>query len=320
MKKNHLAQKLLFYILAFSALNLQAQDKKLRVITTFLPLYAHTQSITGDLADVRLLLGKETGPHNYELKPSDILKMAKADLFIINGLGLEDWLAGLLEKAANPRLVLVDSSSGVTLLDSPNPVELPSIPHTAHDHDHPNHVHDQSCQGHGEGRNPHIWLDPVIAQQQVQTITAALCKADPKNAAAYEKNAQAYLAKLKQLDADFAKRLNLLPNKNLITFHDAFPYMAQRYGLNYIGFIEQFPEKDPKPNQLAALVKAIKSNKVKVLFAESGYSPKLLESIAQQSGATVASLNTLEVGEPSADAYLVLMRENLKALETAWKP
>jgi zinc/manganese transport system substrate-binding protein len=309
---------LVFSFLALSSLSLQAKEKKLQVITTFLPLYAHTQSITGDLADVSVLLGKETGPHNYELKPSDVQKLAKADLFIINGLGLEDWLESLLEKSANPKLLLVNTSTGVSLLDSPEEVELPSDPKTTHDHDHPGHVHDHNCKGHDDGKNPHIWLDPVIAQQQTRIILDALVKADPENAAAYRKNADTYLARLKKLDADFASTLGKLPNKNLITFHDAFPYLAKRYGLNYIGFIEEFPEKDPKPNQLAALVKAIKDNKVKVLFAESGYSTKLLESIAQQSGAGVASLNTLEIGEPAADAYLILMRENLQALEKTW--
>ncbi|NJK90742.1 MAG: zinc ABC transporter substrate-binding protein [Blastochloris sp.] len=89
--------------------------------------------------------------------------------------------------------------------------------------------------------------------------------------------------------------------------------------MNYIGFIEAFPEKDPKPSQLAALVKAIKDNQVTVLFAETGYSPKLLQTVAQQSGAKVSELNTLEVGSPSADAYLKAMNQNLDSLKKAWQ-
>jgi ABC-type Zn uptake system ZnuABC Zn-binding protein ZnuA len=113
--------------------------------------------------------------------------------------------------------------------------------------------------------------------------------------------------------------MDALPGKNLITFHDAFPYLARRYGLNYVGYIEAFPEKDPTPGQLKSLVGAIGKHQVKVLFAETGYSPAILRSLAEQTGARVAELDTLEVGEANPDAYLIRMRNNLKALQKAWQ-
>jgi ABC-type Zn uptake system ZnuABC Zn-binding protein ZnuA len=109
-----------------------------------------------------------------------------------------------------------------------------------------------------------------------------------------------------------------LPNKNLVTFHDAFPYLATRYGLNYVGCVSQFPEKDPPPRQLAGLIDRIRVSKAGVIFAETGYAPGLLTEIARQTGTRVSELDTLEIGEGHASAYLDRMRGNLAALKAAF--
>jgi zinc transport system substrate-binding protein len=287
---------------------LTGQAEKLKVTASFLPLYAHAKSVAGDLAEVSQLLGAGVGPHDFQFKPSDVKKIANTDLLILNGLGLEEWMEGMVAQAKNKNLVIIDTSRGVPL--TPGPQELTiGLAHSHEGHDH----------GEAGGANPHIWLDPVAAQQQVKSILQGLQKADPKNASGYQTNADRYLAELQKLDAEFAEQLSLLQPKNLITFHEAFPYLAKRYGLNYLGFIEQFPEKAPSPKELSALVDIIKRQKVKVLFAEGGYEPKLLKTIAQQTGAIVAQLDTLEVGAPLATAYLDRMRSNLAALKKAWQ-
>ncbi|MDR1190382.1 MAG: zinc ABC transporter substrate-binding protein [Verrucomicrobiales bacterium] len=265
--------------------------EKLRVVASFLPVYAHAKSVAGELAEVKMFLDQDAEPHDYEFKPADIKRLAAADLFIVSGAGVEEWLGEVLKNSGKQSLTVVDASKGVPLLKD----------------------------------NPHYWLDPVLAQTQVENILQALVVADAKNAAAYRKNAAAYLEKLRKLDADYHMAFEKLPEKkspsekNLVTLHDAFPYLAKRYGLNYIGSLAPLPEQDPKPADLKALVLAIKKNQIKIIFAENGYSPKLLEEIARQSGATVGELDTLETGAPSADAYLVRMRANLAALEKAWK-
>jgi zinc transport system substrate-binding protein len=285
-----------------------ASAERLKVVASFLPLYAHAKSIAGERAEVSQLLPAGVGPHDFQFKPSDVKKIAEADLLIVNGLGLEDWLGGIVQQAGNARLVIVDTSKGVNKMASPQVVDMPHE-HTA------GHTHEHKEEG---GANPHIWLDPVIAQIQARTILAALVKADPKNTEFYEKNASNYLRRLEKLNEDFRVQLAGLNPKNLITFHDAFPYLAKRYDLNYLGFIEEFPEKSPSPKTLAALFDVIKKNKVKVIFAEEGYEPKLLRTIAQQSGAIVAALDTLEVGAPTAEAYLMRMEANLAALKKAF--
>ncbi|MEM9444711.1 MAG: zinc ABC transporter substrate-binding protein [Verrucomicrobiota bacterium] len=293
----------------------EPQSKKLRVVTSFLPIQSHTTAIAGDMAQVEQLLDKEAGPHDFQLTPSSVRKLAEADLFIINGAGIEDWLDELIKKAGNKNLVIVDTSKGIRLLDNPEEILTDAGDHRAHDHKHHDHGHDHS---HADGKNPHTWLDPVIALKQAEIISKALQKADSSNASIYQANTKAYIAELKKLDADFASALAPLPNKNLVTFHEAFPYLAERYELNYVGAISKFPEKDPSPKQLAALVDKIKELRIGVLFCEEAYAPELLKKIAGQTGAKVSTLNTLEVGQGNATAYISLMRANLVALRAAF--
>jgi zinc transport system substrate-binding protein len=269
---------------------------KPRILTSFLPLQSHAAAIAGDLAQVEQLLTKDAGPHDFQITPADVQRLAEADVFIINGAGLEAWLGDLVAKAGSAKLTVVDCSMGLPLLANPASLDAKAE----------------------DGMNPHTWLDPVLAKFHVAIILAALQKADPPNHTAYAANAAVYTAQLDALDAEFRSVLAPLPNKNLVTFHDAFPYLAARYGLNYVGCISEFPEKDPPPQQLAALIEKIRAAKVGVLFAEADYAPGLLTEIARQTGARVSQLDTLEIGQGSATAYLEKMRLNLTALRAAF--
>jgi zinc/manganese transport system substrate-binding protein len=289
MKKIHLSALVAIATLG-AAFAQSPSPEKLQVVTSFLPVQSHTLAIAGDLVNVKQLLAKDTGPHDFQLTPADVKKLSDADLLIINGVGIEEWLGELIKKSGNKNLVVVDTSKGIKLVESPEEIEI------GHDHSH--------AHAHGDGANPHIWLDPVIAIKQAAKIVAALQKADPANASAYAQNGKVYEAKLSALDSDYRSTLAPLPNKNLVTFHDAFPYLAARYKLNYVGAISEFPEKDPTPKQLAALVDKIRSLKVGVLFAENGYAPGLLKKIAGETGAKVSELDTLEVGQGTPTAYL----------------
>lgn len=303
MKKIHLSA--IVAIATLGAVFAQSPSpEKLKVVTSFLPVQSHTLAIAGDHANVKQLMAKDTGPHDFQLTPADVKKLSNADLLIINGAGIEEWLGELIKKSGNKSLIVVDTSKGIKLVESPEEIEIGH----SHSHDH----------DHGDGANPHIWLDPVIAKKQAANIVAALQKADPANASAYAQNGMAYEAKLSALDSDYRSTLAPLPNKNLVTFHDAFPYLAARYKLNYVGAISEFPEKDPTPKQLAALVDKIRNLKVGVLFAENGYAPGLLKKIAGETGAKVSELDTLEVGQGTPTAYLDRMGANLESLRKAF--
>ena len=307
MKKTITSSLLAFATLAVAMAQSPApKAEKLNIVTSFLPVQSHTLAIAGDHANVKQLLAKDTGPHDFQLTPADVKKLSDADVLIINGAGIEEWLGELIKKSGNKSLVVVDTSNGIKLVESPEEIEIGHSHAHAHDHDH------------GDGANPHIWLDPVIAKKQAANIVAALQKADPSNASAYAENGKVYEAKLSALDSDYRSTLASLPNKNLVTFHDAFPYLAARYKLNYVGAISEFPEKDPTPKQLAALVDKIRSLKVGVLFAENGYAPGLLKKIAGETGAKVSELDTLEVGQGTPTAYLDRMGANLESLRKAF--
>ena len=273
---------------------------KLRILVTFLPIHAHAASIAGDRAIVDSLVTGDVGAHGFSPRPADMERLTKADVLVFNGAGMEPWLGDLVRQAGKKDLRKVDLSNGIKLLSSP-----PRFGTAIAESGEP---------------NPHLWLDPVIVIHQVETLRDALIAADPGGTEIYQQNTTAYIAKLRALDADFQHILGPLTSKKLVTFHDAFPYLAKRYGLEYIGYISEFPERDPAPTELAALIDRIRAAGAKVLFAETGYEPALLQRVATEAGARVSTLDTLEVGQSGPDAYLIGMRNNLEALRSAFAP
>lgn len=277
-----------------------AYSGKLRILATFLPVHAHAAAIAGDRAGVESLIAGDVGAHDFSPRPADMQRIAQADVLVFNGAGMEPWLDDLIQQAAKKNLKKVDLSAGIELLNNP-----PALDGGDHHHEHGEH-------------NPHLWLDPVLAIQQVETLREALIAADPEGSGFYQENAASYIAKLRALDADFRSILGPLPSKKLVTFHDAFPYLSKRYGLETIGYLSRFPERDPSPAELAALIDRIRTADVKILFAEAGYEPALLQRVAKDTGAKVSTLDTLEVGELGPDAYLNGMRKNLETLRAAF--
>ena len=164
-----------------------ARSGKLKVLTSFLPVQSHATAIAGERASVSQLLTADTGPHDFQLTPADVKRLADADLFIVNGAGLESWLEELMAKAAGSehrqRPIVVDLSEGLQLTGNPAPFAATGTVEA--------------------GQNPHTWLDPVLASQQTAIILAALQKADPPNADAYRANAAIYTAELEALDAEW---------------------------------------------------------------------------------------------------------------------
>lgn len=275
-----------------------SETDQLRILTTFLSVYAHAASVAGDRAEVDILVGDDIGVHDFSPRPADMARIADADILVFNGAGIEPWLDGLVRGAGNPDLVLVDLADDMELIPSPPRFGVET--------------------GESDEPNPHTWLDPVLAMRQVGTLRDALIAADPEGTDIYRANAERYLERLRKLDADFQRVLGPLPSKKLVTFHDAFPYFARRYGFESLGYISEFPERDPSPVELAALINRIRAGGVKVLFAETGYEPALLQRVAAETGARVSILNTLEIGPSGPDAYLDGMRVNLEALRAAF--
>ncbi|BAZ28894.1 periplasmic solute binding protein [Cylindrospermum sp. NIES-4074] len=277
------------------------QSGKTKVVTTFLPVYLFTKAVARDAADVKILVPPGTEVHDYQATPDNVKAIATANVLIKNGLGLEEFLEDTVKNAQNPKLTEIDTSKGIKALNQISPVETTATAEKDHDH--------------ADG-NPHIWLDPVLAKQQVVNILQGLIIADPANKATYEANAAAYIKELESLNNEFQQTLQKTPNCTFVTFHDAFPYLAQRYKLKQLAVVE-IPEDQLSPTDVQKAVNAVKKYKVKALFSEPGLDNKLLKSLSQDLKLTLRTLDSLETGKTDPRYYFQAMKANLQTLATA---
>jgi len=275
------------------------------VVASFYPLYEFSQQVAGDRADVAALVPPGVEPHDWEPSPQDVAQLQKAKVFVYNGAGFESWVEKLLEGKA---------TEGIPLIT----VDLPG-------HDDPGH----STRGDPKdepGRekappDPHVWLDPVLAQAMVDKIRAGLTQADPSGAAVYDENARGFMARLQALHDAFAAGLKDCARRDVIVSHAAFGYLTRRYRLSPVPVMGLAPESEPSPAQLAAIVRFARQRKVKYIFFETLVSPRLAETLAREVGARTLVLNPIE-GQTREEAaagkgYMALMEENLKNLRTA---
>jgi zinc transport system substrate-binding protein len=293
-------------------------DRPFKVVTSFLPVYAFTTSIAGDLIEVENLLPAGVGPHDYQFSPRDIRKLREADLLVVNGLGLEDWLARAIRSVGGrgSKLKVVEAAAGLDqqLIHGVTRLQIEDEPAPRSRRHRHHHQHDQ-----GEA-NPHIWLDPRLAMHAVGNILEALKETDPANAAGYEENARKYLARLEALDAELLEGLSPIKEQPIITYHDAFPYFARRYELNLVGVIEKVPEVAPSARYLESLMQAVRHHEVKAIFTEPQFSPRLASQIARDLEIEVGQLDTLEAGPLTPESYEEGMRRNLHVLQKHLSP
>ncbi len=291
---------------------------KVKIITTFLPIYWFTKAVAGEVADVEVLVPPGTEVHDYQTTPENVKTLATANILVKNGLGLEEFLTDTIKSAENPQLQEINASKGIKPLDSPAPVNKIKIGNHDHgEHDH-HKDHDGGKHHHHEEGNPHVWLDPILAVQQVNNIRDGLIIADPQNKNIYQANAAAYVQKLENLNDEFKQNLQKYPNCTFITFHDAYPYLAKRYNLKQVAIVE-LPEDQLSPVELQKAVNTVKKYQVKALFGESGVDNKLLNNLSQDLNLTLYPLDPLESGDKNPRYYFQGMQANLKNLVSGCK-
>ena len=267
------------------------KDGSFHIVTSFYPMYVATINITQGVDGVTVtnMTKPQTGClHDYQLMTEDMKTLEKADAFVINGAGMESFLDKVVEQQKN--LKIIDASKGIELLKD------------------------------DDEENPHVWLSVTDAILQVKNIAEQLKAADPKHADAYEKNAAAYIKKLEALKAEMHAELDTVPNKDIVTFHEAFPYFAKEFGLNIISVVEREPGTEPTPAELQATIEQVKKLPVKVLFTEPQYSPSAAETIARETGAKIYTLDPVVTGEANdqaINAYIDTMKKNMETLKTA---
>lgn len=262
-----------------------ASSGRIRVVTTTTVLADLVTQVGGDLVSVESLVPKGGEVHTFDPRPSDSTKLSEADLIVMNGLGLDDWLGRLASDAgATAEIVrLAEDLPGVTYL----------------------------AKEGATGPNPHLWLNVAYARGYVERIAEALSRVAPADADAISAGATAYGRRLDTLDAWVRGRIAEIPvaNRAIVSFHDALPYFANAYGLEVVGTVVDAPGQDPGAGQIADLVNTIKDAGVKAVFGESQFSPELVTAIAEEAGAgVVAGLYTDTLGDPPVDTFEGLIR------------
>ncbi len=289
--------------------------EKLNIKVSFYPMYEFTKNVAGDLADVEAMIPAGIEPHDWEPTAQDMAKITDADILVYNGAGMEGWVGQVLDSASDSKLVAVEASKGLQIIDGfeeeeeePAEASKANADAEADEHEH-------------SGLDPHVWLDPALAIQEVRTIEAALSAAAPENVSAFKVNADAYVAKLEQLNQEFKDGLKDTKRKDFITQHAAFGYLAREYGLTQVPIAGLSPEQEPSAAKMAEIVDFAKAHDVKTIFFETLVSSSVADTIAKEIGAKSAVLNPIE-GLTDEDRrnnldYIGIMRQNLDALKLA---
>jgi zinc/manganese transport system substrate-binding protein len=274
-----------------------AQDK-VRVVATFSILADLAKNVGGDAVEVASLVGPNGDAHAYAPSPADAKRLADARLVLVNGLGFEGWIDRLV-KASGTKAQVVAASKGVR----------------------PRQMQDEHGRDHGTS-DPHAWQSVANAKIYVANIRDALVKADPAGKATYEANAAAYLAKLDALDSDIKATIAAIPaaRRKIITTHDAFGYFAAAYGMQFIAPQGISTEAEVSARDVAKIIRQVKAQKIPAVFMENVTDPRLMQRIAEESGAKIGGkLYSDALSEPSGPAptYIDMMRNNLKQFSAA---
>jgi zinc transport system substrate-binding protein len=295
-KKSTLGKKIFLFFLSFFLIlvifGFQAQDldaaKKIRVVTSVFPLLEFAGAVSGERGEVSLLLPPGAEIHTWQPRPSDIIRLSSADLFINIGADLEPWLHDLLKSIRNPNLRVLEASRAIPLIDEEDIV-----------HNAPEHKHGV--------QDPHIWLDFKNDQMIVDKIAAVLSEMDPEGSSVFKKNAFLYKEKLQRLDQKFKDGLMDCVHQTLIfAGHSAFGYLARSYNLRQISLYGLSPDSRPTPKKLIKVVELAKKYRIKVIFFEIRGRDKLAKVLAKEVGARTLALN------PGAN----LTKEQLKSGKT----
>lgn len=279
------------------------ESSRLKLLASFYPIAIMALNITDGVEGVAVesMAQQQTGClHDFQMTTADMKKAETADAFLINGAGME----GFLDKISDqlPELPVIDSSTGIPLIAS------------GEDHHHDGgegHDHDQ------EDYNPHLWVSITNCMEQVRNLSEGIIALDPEHEAEYRENTETYLEKLSALRDKMHSALDHVKNKDIITFHEAFPYFAEEFGLHIAAVINREPDSQPSAKELADTIRLVRETGVKALFVEPLYPETSADIIAAETGAQVYVLDPAVSGKWDKNAYLTAMESNLQVLEQA---
>lgn len=289
---------------------------KLKVLASFYPMYDFASKIGGDNVEVKMLVPAGFEPHSWEPSTRDMMSFEEADVFVYSGAGMELWVDKILSSIQNKDLVVVEASSGITLMET----GLRSIESISSGDTSEEHASEEEHDEHGE-YDPHVWLDPQNAKIQMKAICDAYSLKDPKNAEYYQSNYSRYAGELDLLDAEFENALSSFSDRNIVVAHEAFGYLCQAYDLYQIPIKGISADAEPDAARMREIVDFVDLYHVKVIFFEELASPEVAEAIASETGCETRALNPLGgLTQEQIDAgedYFSVMRSNLEALTYA---
>ncbi len=284
-----------FWALFFGQYNMSkaqaAEAAKIKIVTSFYPVYIMAKNVVKDIPGVLLqnLTSKLSGClHDYTLTTDDMKKLARAQVLIVNGAGAESFLNKAVEQF--PNLKIIDLSGGIDLIKGKA----------------------------SEGDNAHLWLSISNNITQVKNLGRALEELDPIHKGLYEKNTADYIAKLETLRNKIHSELDAYIGRAIITFHEAFPYFAQEFGLTIAAVVEREPGSEPSAKELADTVELIRKSGITALFSEPQYSSNAANIIAKETGAKIYVLDPAVSGPDDYDAYINIMENNSVILKKAF--
>ena len=293
-----------FVCVGFLALSAGSAGATLRVVASTPDMADMTRQIGGDRVTVETIAAGGQDPHKVPVKPSFVTKLNRADVLVVNGLGLEHaFLPALLEVASNPKIL----PTGSAYIDASVYVQVLEVP-----------TSQNRAQGdlHPLG-NPHISLDPVRGKLMAKAIAEGLERADPAGASTYQAGLASFQALLDRKIAEWQRLAAPLRGVKAVSYHQDLVYLADRYGLELVGTIETKPGVPATPGHLEELVNRMKRDQVKLVIREVAYEMPLAQTVAERTQARVATVSSLAGGLPGADSYVDFIEANLKALVAA---
>lgn len=284
--------------------NQPAEDEDFVVVTSFYPMYIATMNVVGDTEGVTLknLSEPQTGClHDFQLTPADMKLLSTADVFVINGGGIESFMEEIA--AQYPDLVVIEACDGIELLCETE----------AHGHEHEAEVEQSN------DINAHAWMSVSAYRKQVENIADGLASIAPEYAESFLANAGAYDGKLEALQVEQENLLTLTQGTEVIMFHCAYDYVAEDLGLEVAFCMDLDEERQVSAGEVAEVLEVIENHGVKYIFAEELYGASMCEMIQKEADVEVIYLDPLNRGEYTADSYIEGMKNNLKLIGEAFR-
>ncbi len=293
--------------------NTDEADDMLTVVTSFYPMYIATLNIVDGVEGVRLenLSEPQTGClHDFQLTPEDMKLLSTADVFVINGGGIESFMSDVAK--AYPKLDVVEACEDVALLSEDDA-------DSDHDHDHEADAESDSAHDHDHGdENAHAWMSVPRYRTMVQTIASRLAEKDAKHADEYYANEQAYDAKLAVLEEKINSIKSLTNGQNIIIFHEAYAYVADDFSMNACYLLDLDEERSVSAGEIKQVISAIKDDGVSVILAEELYGKSMGDTVSRETDVHVIYIDPLNRGEYDKDSYLDGMEQNIELIKDAF--